>query len=360
MSAINVTSRIYPEGSVGVLIGRFQPYHCGHQHLLHTALRQGLKRLIIVIGSSGGPRTVKNPFTAEERERMIREDLIGADCPDSGVRLQFIRLEDYTYNDNIWVANLLSALTSRIQKGARPVLLGYTKDDSSYYLNLFPGFIDGTIEDPYMVLRDQHGHEVLNATNIRTWLFSPRETTRIECVLPSSTTAVVNEFIKIHRTSLLEEFQYYASYKPGKYPIIMTTVDAVVTQDGHILLVKRKNLPGKGLWALPGGFLNPYETLLDGVVRELREETGLKISANVLKTKARDSRVFDSPGRSLRGRVITHCYHIPLQNMDGKLPAIKGGSDACEAKWFPFHEIRNMRDVFYEDHRSIINAMLGI
>ena len=73
--------------------------------------------------------------------------------------------------------------------------------------------------------------------------------------------------------------------------LALMTVDAVVVQSGHILLVKRGDMPGKGLWALPGGFLNQEETMLDGAIRELKEETKIKVPVPVLKGSIKESTI---------------------------------------------------------------------
>ncbi|MFP3686240.1 NUDIX domain-containing protein, partial [Bacillus sp. SIMBA_026] len=86
---------------------------------------------------------------------------------------------------------------------------------------------------------------------------------------------------------LLEEQQlldqYRQAWSQAPYPPIFVTVNAVVVQSGHVLLVKRNASPGKGLFALPGGFINPHERLLDACLRELRERLRLKVPEPVLK-----------------------------------------------------------------------------
>ena len=144
-------------------------------------------------------------------------------------------------------------------------------------------------------------------------------------------------------------------YKALPYKPIFTTVDACVVQSGHVLLVKRRAAPGKGLWALPGGFLNADEYVDDAVLRELREETGIKVPEPVLRGSVVCWDKFDHPHRSARGRTITFAYLIHLA--DGKLPKVKGADDAEKAKWVPIADVR--RDMIFEDHYHIINSLMG-
>jgi bifunctional NMN adenylyltransferase/nudix hydrolase len=157
-----------------------------------------------------------------------------------------------------------------------------------------------------------------------------------------------------------EAHNYILGYKamweaPSKvpFPVIFTTVDAVVIKAGHILLVERGRNPGKGLLALPGGFLNPHEELLDGALRELKEETKIVASKKVLAESVRSSHVFAHPDRSLRGRTITHAYLIDL-GINGPLPAVKGSDDAAQAMWVPLHRVYELQETFFEDHFHII------
>ena len=122
-------------------------------------------------------------------------------------------------------------------------------------------------------------------------------------------------------------------------------------------MIKRKAEPGRGLWALPGGFLNADTdpSLQDAMIRELREETGIKLPVPVLVGSITDTHVFDAIDRSSRGRTITHCFKIQLP--DGELPRVKGQDDAEKAKWIPIAEVR--RDQCFEDHYDLITWAVG-
>jgi bifunctional NMN adenylyltransferase/nudix hydrolase len=123
------------------------------------------------------------------------------------------------------------------------------------------------------------------------------------------------------------------------------------------LLVSRKAFPGRGQLALPGGFINQYERLEEAMLRELREETRLKVPAPVLKGSIRRQQVFDSPYRSTRGRTITHAFYIEL-SPDTSLPKVKGGDDAKHAQWAPLAKLDPRQ--MYEDHYDIIQEMIGM
>jgi bifunctional NMN adenylyltransferase/nudix hydrolase len=132
-------------------------------------------------------------------------------------------------------------------------------------------------------------------------------------------------------------------------------VDACVVQAGHVLLIERRAEPGKGLWALPGGFLEQSETIETAVLRELREETKLKVPEPVLRGSIVTSRVFDDPARSLRGRTITHAYLIHLAPHGEGLPEVKASSDARKARWWPLAQVKP--SMMFEDHMSIIKSL---
>src|SRR4051812_29003116 len=69
-----------------------------------------------------------------------------------------------------------------------------------------------------------------------------------------------------------------------------------------LLLIERKNDPFKGQWALPGGFIEELESLESGAIRELEEETGIKMP------QLEQLYTFGEPGRDPRGRTISVAY----------------------------------------------------
>lgn len=92
----------------------------------------------------------------------------------------------------------------------------------------------------------------------------------------------------------------------------------------QILLITRKNDPYKGMWAIPGGFVEDDEELETAAIRELEEETGLKVPAMTFL------HVFGKVGRDSRGRTVTVTYYAFA---DAAEQTVQGADDAAEAQW---------------------------
>lgn len=344
-----------------VFIGRFQPYHSGHHHVALEALKMS-KHLIYVIGSHDRPRCIRNPFTTEERIQIIRNAF---ETVEFDSRIHFAPQVDYTYNDEKWLAAIqssINAVTYRYFQNpdiyAKPKIgiIGYNKDQSSFYLDKFRRLYDVVEIEP---------KALWNATDIRHQLFDPR------IDIPDGAFTTKEHYKTVvrysNRQELIAEYRYVQEEKEKwshtPYPPTFNTVDAVVTQSGHILLVKRAGPLGAGLWALPGGYVKIDKTHLDSVIDELREETVLDIPTPALVGSLAKRRVYDDPHRSVRGRTITEAFHFRLNDAYDlpkvKLPKVKGSDDATEADWKTFAEFSGMRSQMFEDHFSICEHMLG-
>ena len=122
----------------------------------------------------------------------------------------------------------------------------------------------------------------------------------------------------------------------------------VITREAEpkVLLIKRGNSPFKGRWAFPGGFMNMDETTEQCAIRELEEETGLKV------TKLQQIGAYSKVDRDPRGRTITVAY---LVRIDAPVPVI-GQDDAAQAKWWPLSALPQLAF----DHDDIMRDAIEI
>lgn len=332
-----------------VLIGRFQPFHSAHLLLVQRATALANK-VVFIVGSAHQPRTYKNPFTFDERKTMIFEATRGM----AGTLLFYTEPNpDSLYNDQAWAVRVQTLVAKHTNPGDKIGIIGHKKDPSSFYLDMFPqwGFEEVELLEP------------LDATDIRD-LYFKRDVNMnfIKNVVPSTTFAFLENFKETAEyEQVIREREFVANYRKQyaslPYPPIFSTADAVVIQSGHVLMVKRRAEPGKGLWALPGGYVNANtdRTVEDAMLRELREETLIKVPAPVLRGNIVRSKVFDAIDRSPRGRIITHAFFIRLP--DGELPKVKGADDAEKARWVPIANVKS--EECFEDHYEILQHFLG-
>ncbi|EPF87714.1 nicotinamide-nucleotide adenylyltransferase [Acinetobacter gyllenbergii] len=115
-----------------VFIGRFQPFHLAHLETIEIALQQS-QNVILALGSAQSERNIKNPFLATEREQMILSNF----SEDEQKRIHFVHVID-VYNDEKWVKQVKDLVNGVIQPNTKVGLIGHFKDESSYYLRLFP------------------------------------------------------------------------------------------------------------------------------------------------------------------------------------------------------------------------------
>lgn len=338
-----------------VYIGRFQMLHSAHVETLKRAA-QLAKRVIVIVGSVDRPRTYKNPFNFAERQALligaIKERRLSETYDASFTILGNI---DTAYDDNAWISRIQQLVGKYSYTGDRIGVIGHIKDSSSDYLRWFPQWEQENVE----LL------EPLDASTIRDIYFRRNVNLKfIEGVVPTSSMPFLSGFLNSKEyDQLIREREYITAYKKQfeglAYPPVFVTVDAVVVQSGHVLMIERKSEPGKGLMALPGGFFNAGTdaSIESACIRELREETGLKVPDKVLKGSIVATKVFDHIDRSARGRTITHAHFIKLTDSID-LPKVKGMDDAAKAEWVPISQIKSA-DLF-EDHYDIIQSFIRV
>lgn len=330
-----------PQFDTAVLMGRFQPYHHGHAGLLRKTLETA-PRVVVVLGSAFAAPTPRNPFSASERESMIRATL---DQP-TNQRVAFHHQRD-VWDGTRWAALVRTAVESTAP--GRTALVGYHKDSSSSYLDTFPDWtlIDAGRQGP------------LDATPLREQILSSSPWPEVEPGLQGNLHPAVLERLREWsgtplRQELADDLAYLREYRTdwGKGPFL--SVNTIVRALGHVLLVERRERPSRGAWAIPGGFLEPDERLLDGAQRKLRSETALSAGNRPTSREM----IFSHPDRSQRARIVTYAflYEPPWP----ELPAAHGPDTTDTARWIPQQDLAGMENRFFEDHFHILDRMLGV
>ena len=344
-----------------VFRGRMQPFHNGHKAVIDKALEHA-HEVVIVLGSCFQPRSTKNPFTFDERKAMIRS-AFGISTGYNPDRIKIVGVMDYPYDDNAWVSAVQSAV-DRVKSGDKTGLIGHSKDSSSYYLKIFPYWRN------HVEVENVDG---INATDIRVDLFENWVFKNTEEMIPSEVREYIWDdliFCKPFTAGCyarwfedlsdeycqIKEYREKSQMKGFNFPSVFVTTDAVITQSGYVLLIKRGGFPFKDCWALPGGYLDKGKFVVENMIKELREETKLKVPDKVLKGSIKSVEVFDHPDRDPRGRVITHGFHIDLGFPDEKLPKVKGSDDAIHAEWIKLSDVTSEMMAF--DHYHIIKRFI--
>lgn len=347
----------------GVFPGRFQFFHNGHLSLAKYGLSI-CENIIFAIGSVKRATSIENPLSFEKRVEMISS----AFTAEERKRIKFIGVRDYYYNDNRWLGEVQHKTGDFINYGDSVALLAIFKDEKSGWVGAFPQW---KRKSPKETLN-------INATDIRTEIFELGIDPELrnknlqgwekldptwEGLTPEPVVKWINKnFIGSEEHSyLIEEYQQLKKYKKdwsvAPYPPTFNTADAAVFKSGHVLLVKRKFSPGKGLYALPGGFVMQDETKRVCALRELKEETGIRVDKADLDAAITIKEEFDYPHRSLRGRTFTTAYKIDLGM--GPLPEVRGGDDAAKAFWMPYVDVYANSERFFEDHFDMIDFLVA-
>jgi bifunctional NMN adenylyltransferase/nudix hydrolase len=376
---------------VTVYIGRFSPFHLGHAHVLEQALKTS-KLVIVLVGSSFQARSIKNPFSFDERKNMIEAWHLQSDQYTYGsATLLILPLRDRPYNNTMWIESVQEAVKqamalyceSRACELNDVALTGSDRDDSTWYLASFPQWKTNLLPE-YSRPDDLK----VSATSVREIMYSDMThdaaCEKLQAKVPATTAEFLADFMHSDECHLLRREQefiraYKEAWSRAPYPPIFSTTDAVVVQSGHVLVVVRGAFPGEGLYALPGGFVDQRELLIHCAVREVMEETGIlladgkrakEITRAMLLGSIKDKEIFDKPDRSSRGRTITTAFLMQLDDTK-PLPKVRGmnaplhetgGKKIVETRkafWMPISDALRQTELWFEDHVHILETMIA-
>jgi bifunctional NMN adenylyltransferase/nudix hydrolase len=333
---------------VAVVIGRWQIVHKGHITLFTKALALA-PTVIIAIGSAFKARDTRNPFNVEERKEQILRCVPAQDRE----RIKFVMVRDY-YKNERWAKSVQRQVAELTQHGQKIALVGFKKDHTSVYLQEFPQWrYEGVVPE----------HQI-DATPLRNIFFgtSDSDTARV-LMAPYVTDEVLNYLmgwreLPAYASVATEHAEVLAYRKKWNAPVYLTA-DAVVQVSDHVLLIQRGGAIGRGLWALPGGFLNQNEEFLPGAIRELNEETKLGFLDSTMYQSVKSSAVFCHALRSPRGRLVTEAFYFCLGDMK-RLPEVHASDDAMDVRWVHISDLPAYVDKLFEDHACILDHFVGI
>ena len=339
---------------LAVCIGRFQVFHNAQLALLRRALQMA-PECVVVLGSAFQARSPRNPFTWEERAEMIRLALPEADR----VRLKFLPVRDH-YDTARWAADVKQGVAQLHPGQPSVVLVGHRKDATSAYLRDFPGWS----------LDDAGTQGDIDPSALRDAYFGAARDGSIDAALsalvsqaPASTLQFLRAWSQLPMyPQVAQEWESLrhekALWAGSPYTPVFVTVDTIIQCSQQVLLIERGRSPGKGLLAVPGGFIEERETAWQSALRELAEETGLRLLDSEVQAAFKAVHVFDHPDRSQRGRVITHAHWFDLGSRPP--PEVQAGDDASAARWVPIADLPAMEDRFHDDHFHILDFFFGL
>lgn len=372
---------------ISLVIGRFQGLHFGQTSMIRAALMSGADKLQIIIGSSFQPRTHKNPFTFSERAEVIARSFqfihvfgnnYQAIIDNRIVKVRFSGQRDVTFcnnDDRIWENEINEKVNAfRDFDNEEVTLFGFKKDSSAFYLNNFPQWkyqevqstvdMDSTIVREAMFehrLEDVIGNVPAESEN---FILKFMNTPEFSYVLGDymfhkghySKIAIRNgvhvDDVRMQPISKIRAASALSAKHNGYYEEIFHCADALIVNEfGEILLIRRKNYPGKGMFAMPGGYMDARtdRNLYDVAVREAEEETSVK------GLDGKFDHQQNAISRSLRGRIISDVFRFDVKKADCNISA---RDDAVWAGWVSLEFVEQNPQLFFEFHdQAILRTM---
>lgn len=339
---------------------RGRPVTPAHVATVRAGLAAG-QYVFANIGSVNEATHFKNPHTFEEVSQMLRLSL----SPAENDRVFIFGIEDRE-SDLLWVRDVqrvVNEQAKRLSFGKEPriALVGYAKDGSSYYLKLFRGWESVATQ---AVLGDDGN--LISATTIRNALYDAEDAYKeVEALytakaIPHGTYLHLRQWVNTpHFYQMRGEAHFMANYlkefQPNPYtgdPQQFPCADMFMFHAGAVCLVQRADMPGKGLWASPGGHKRAFQTFKDAALDEVGQETSVFelndwLTRDLLASFIRGEKMLDNPWRSNREVTFSMAYGVLIPASMPR-PIVKGADDARQARWWNTDEV--VRSMMFEDH----------
>ncbi|BAV81198.1 NMN adenylyl transferase [Vibrio phage VCPH] len=333
------------------VICRLQGLHKGHLYLLETAANNS-ERLTVIIGSSNKSKAIKNPWTAAERYQMTYVAMLqhGIDME----KVDFVGLPDYDYNDDIWENELHAIIKERVQDTFQPVIFTSAKGGDDQLRHAWA-------RDMQVANIGNPPEEVaFSATDVRKAILQGDT----DFLAKACTEHVVGDLLletgagyegtQALKRKRVHQMNDASIWKGTPYAVIKCATDNVVVDatGENVLLVRRgENSPGAGLWALPGGHLEPDLDELQNALKELNEEANLVVKPEFCIAQAR----FTDPDRCEIGRMTSTAFAFMIDQVKPEVYS-QPGEDTDMAKWFPVADVANLD--MYDDHFGMLLTIL--
>lgn len=273
--------------------------------------------------------------------------------PHLQARVSFLPVRDF-YDDERWDQAVVAGVSARTSRSDRIALVGHKKDHTSYYLGRFPGWSFEHVEPTLDI----------DATAIRSMLLGAKDLDAaflvMQRLLRPQVLAYLRAWVNLPQFGRLR--QEYAAVQDCRRRYTAPwyiAADALVRVGDHVLLVQRGGAVGRGLWAIPGGFVDEGEMFLPAALRELREETAFPFSAAQMRSALAGQAVFGHPLRSPRGRIVSHTFLFRFGAMD-HLPQVSAADDAMDARWVHLQDLPALETQLFEDHGAILDHHVGL
>jgi bifunctional NMN adenylyltransferase/nudix hydrolase len=328
---------------LGLVIGRFQPLHKGHIRLISQALID-CDKVLILIGSSNKVEDFKNPFTLDERVKLL--DSVFGNEPDVLVR----SLKD-TDTDDEWVQNVIGHAISLQEDPTQVTLYCNPKDEDWYRENFIYPLV--TVDSL-----------AISATQIRhAWYTS--STWTVQEFIPEETMDLMLSVEDERFVSLSEDYTKTTAMNnrktnghPFGNPVEVVTF-AVIMRDWKVLVGLRGGTRGHGTWGLPGGFLEASETTMEGALRETKEELGLDLKQMITQGKALclTTAVSENLG-DLSTRTVGVNY-LFVVSPDAPLDLNVDNTETTEYLWVDYKDICSDAFRLFFNHNQIVRQLLS-